>query len=77
MVRDRLGVKPLFYSITPEGTLIFGSELKVLLPVPWARKKLDPLRVEEYFAYGYVPEPNTIFEGIKSWNPVYPVDQSG
>lgn len=71
VVRDRLGVKPLFYSITPEGTLIFGSELKVLYQYPGLAKKLDPLRVEEYFAYGYVPEPNTIFEGIKKLEPGY------
>ena len=60
--RDRLGVKPLYYALLDDGKLIFGSELKVLTAHPAMRREIDPCAVEEYFAYGYVPEPRTIFK---------------
>ena len=61
MARDRLGVKPLFYALLPDGHLIFGSELKSLLAHGGLERRIDPHAVEEYFALGYVPEPRTIF----------------
>ena len=61
LARDRLGVKPLYYAQTGDGSLIFGSELKALLVHPQLARELDPTAVEDYFAYGYVPEPKTIF----------------
>jgi len=67
MARDRLGVKPLFYGLTDDGLLLFGSELKSILAWGGAggaplRREIDPLAVEEYFALGYVAEPRTIFK---------------
>jgi asparagine synthase (glutamine-hydrolysing) len=64
LARDRLGVKPLYYAQLPGGPWIFGSELKALLVHPAAPRDIDPLAVEEYFAYGYVPEPRTVFKGV-------------
>ncbi len=61
IARDRLGIKPLHYALLPDGHLIFGSELKALTTHPDLRREIDPCAVEEYFAYGYVPEPRTIF----------------
>ena len=61
LARDRLGVKPLYYALLDDGQLIFGSELKVLTGHPALRRDIDPLAIEEYFAYGYVPEPRTIY----------------
>ncbi|MGA7799192.1 MAG: XrtA/PEP-CTERM system amidotransferase [Gammaproteobacteria bacterium] len=61
MARDRLGIKPLYYGTLPDGTFVFGSELKALSRHPDFPRDLDPAAVEEYFAYGYVPEPRTIF----------------
>ncbi|CAG0124506.1 asparagine synthase (glutamine-hydrolysing) [Rhodocyclaceae bacterium] len=61
LARDRLGVKPLFYALLDDGQLIFGSELKVLTAHPALRRDIDPLAIEEYFAYGYIPEPRTIY----------------
>ncbi|MDZ5459402.1 XrtA/PEP-CTERM system amidotransferase [Azohydromonas lata] len=61
IARDRLGVKPLFYALLDDGTLVFGSELKTLLAHGGLRRELDPLAVEEYFALGYVAEPRCIF----------------
>lgn len=62
MARDRMGVKPLFYALLDDGQLIFGSELKVLTTHPRLKRDIDPCAVEEYFAYGYVPEPRTIYQ---------------
>jgi asparagine synthase (glutamine-hydrolysing) len=62
LARDRLGVKPLFYAVLPDNTLVFGSELKALLCHPKLSLEIDPRSVEDYFAYGYVPEPRTIYK---------------
>ena len=69
LARDRLGIKPLHYAILPDGSLIFGSELKSLLLHPDLKRELDPQAVEDYFAYGYVPEPRTIFQGAAKLAP--------
>ncbi len=61
LARDRLGVKPLYYALLPDDSLVFGSELKSLLAHGGLDRALDPCAVEEYFALGYVPEPRTIF----------------
>lgn len=71
LARDRLGIKPLFYSFLPDGQFIFGSELKALQAHPGLVKKLDPFAVEDYFSYGYIPEPRTIFEGTCKLPPGY------
>jgi asparagine synthase (glutamine-hydrolysing) len=69
LARDRLGVKPLYYARVSDGCWVFGSELKALLVHPGLRREIDPLAVEEYFAYGYVPEPRTIFRGAWKLGP--------
>lgn len=71
LARDRLGVKPFFYSLLPDGTLLFGSELKSLLVHPALRREIDPCAVEEYFALGYVAEPRTIFTGTHKLSPAH------
>ena len=60
MARDRLGIKPLYYATLPSGRLIFASELKGLLQHPGLSRALYAPAIEDYFAYGYVPEPHTI-----------------
>lgn len=69
IVRDRFGVKPLFYTELADGTLIFGSELKALTTHPQFQRQLDPLAVEEYFALGYIAEPRSIYQGCFKLNP--------
>ncbi|OWW22231.1 XrtA/PEP-CTERM system amidotransferase [Noviherbaspirillum denitrificans] len=59
--RDRLGVKPLYYAMLDDGMFIFSSELKALMAHPGLVRQIDPRAIEDYFAYGYVPEPKTIF----------------
>ena len=69
--RDRMGVKPLFYALLDDGTLLFGSELKSLLAHGGLRREIDPLAVEEYFALGYVAEPRTIFKQALKMPPAH------
>jgi asparagine synthase (glutamine-hydrolysing) len=71
LARDRLGVKPLFYALLPDGLLLFGSELKSLLAHGGLRRDIDPLAVEEYFALGYVAEPRCIFRQARKLPPAH------
>lgn len=75
-VRDRLGIKPLYYATTTDNQVIFASELKGLTAHPAFATEIDPLAVEDYFAFGYVPEPRSIYRAasklpaghIASWH---------
>ena len=61
LARDRMGVKPLHYAWLPDGSFIFGSELKVITAHPGFVRCIDPLAVEEYFSLGYVADPRCIY----------------
>jgi asparagine synthase (glutamine-hydrolysing) len=65
LVRDRLGVKPLFYAELGDGALLFASELKGLLAHPRLRRTPDPRAVEDYLALGYVPDDASLVEGVR------------
>jgi asparagine synthase (glutamine-hydrolysing) len=69
LARDRLGVKPLYYSLLPSGYLLFASELKAILLCPEVKRTIDPQAVEEYFTFGYVPDPKTIYGSVKKLEP--------
>jgi len=60
LARDRLGKKPLYYSVQ-DGTLIFASELKAIMAYPPFRRKVDPLSLAKYLFFEYTPSPHTIF----------------
>ena len=62
LARDRLGIKPLFYSLLDDGQFIFGSELKVLRNHPDFITTLRDSTIEDYFSFGYIPEPYTIYQ---------------
>ena len=59
LARDRLGIKPLYYAVRPDGMVSFASELKALLIDPKLSRDIDVTAVEDYFAYGYVPDPKS------------------
>jgi asparagine synthase (glutamine-hydrolysing) len=61
LARDRMGVKPMHYAWLPDGTFIFGSELKVITAHPGFVREIDPKAVEDYFSFGYVPDPRCIY----------------
>ncbi|MEO1594050.1 MAG: XrtA/PEP-CTERM system amidotransferase [Pseudomonadota bacterium] len=64
LARDRIGIKPLYYGTTSDGFLLFGSELKALLEHPGLERRLRADAIEDYFAFGYVPDPKSILDGV-------------
>ncbi|WP_299084206.1 XrtA/PEP-CTERM system amidotransferase [uncultured Paraglaciecola sp.] len=62
IARDRMGIKPFFYSLLPNGEFLFGSELKVLKQHPMFDKTLRNTTIEDYFTFGYIPEPHTVYQ---------------
>jgi len=68
IVRDRLGIKPLYYYWN-EQQFIFGSELKAVLAHPAVERTLDPHALLYYLRYSYVPDPLSIFKGISKLPP--------
>ena len=71
LVRDRLGVKPLYYAQLAGGAVVFGSELKSLLAHPALTRRIDPSAIEDYLALGYVPEPKCVFAGVHKLSPAH------
>ncbi len=71
IARDRVGKKPLYYSLTKQGTLVFGSELKSLLEHNQVERRTSSQAIDAYLALGYVPEPLSIFEDIKKLPPAH------
>jgi len=69
LVRDRLGVKPLYHARLADGTLAFASEIKALRRCPGVDASLDPIALDSYLALQYVPGPRTIHRGIHKLPP--------
>jgi asparagine synthase (glutamine-hydrolysing) len=65
LARDRFGKKPLYYALLADGRLLFGSEMKALLVCAEVPRRIDPSAVEDYFAYGYVPDSKSIYRDIR------------
>ena len=64
LARDRLGVKPLYYALLPDG-IVFGSEIKSLLEDPDVDRTWDPEALDAYLTLGYVPAPQTIYDAVR------------
>jgi asparagine synthase (glutamine-hydrolysing) len=69
LARDRLGKKPLYYAVLPDGLVLFGSEMKALLRHRGLSRAVDPLAVEEYFSLGYVADPRCILSSVRKLPP--------
>jgi len=68
IARDRLGIKPLYYTQL-QGMLVFGSELKAVVAHPTVERRVDLVALNEYLSFEYVPTPRTIFQGIRKLSP--------
>ena len=68
LARDRLGVKPLYYTWQND-QLRFASELKALLAWPDAQRQLDPVAVVQYLSLNYLPVETCIFQGYHKLQP--------
>jgi asparagine synthase (glutamine-hydrolysing) len=69
IARDRVGKKPLFYSLTEKGNFVFGSELKVLLEHGEISREIDYASLDAYLTFGYLPEEFCIFEEVEKLPP--------
>lgn len=70
LMRDRIGQKPLFYTVHHH-RLLFGSEIKALLAYPGVPRELEWAALDQYLTYGYVPAPATMFRGIYKLPPAH------
>ncbi len=68
LVRDRLGVKPLYWTIA-DGTLLFGSELRALMAHPSFKKEVDVEAIDAVLRLSYVPMPATAFKNVRKLPP--------
>jgi asparagine synthase (glutamine-hydrolysing) len=68
LARDRLGIRPLFYS-EQAGRLVFGSEVKAILAGPAAAAEIDRGALRQVFTYWSVQSPRSIFSGIQEVPP--------
>ncbi|MDI6759772.1 MAG: asparagine synthase (glutamine-hydrolyzing) [Candidatus Brocadiaceae bacterium] len=66
--RDRLGMKPLLYTLADE-KLLFASELKALLRCKEVYREVDPLALRNFLRLGYIPSPQAIFSNVKKLPP--------
>ncbi len=64
LARDRMGQKPLYWTRLADGTLVYGSELKAVLAHPGVERELDPVALQQFLLFEYVPAPRTIYRGI-------------
>ena len=64
LVRDRLGIKPLYYALLDDRTLVFGSELKAVLVHPRIKRDVEPRALDLFLTLEYIPAPLSIFRGI-------------
>jgi asparagine synthase (glutamine-hydrolysing) len=63
LTRDRVGVKPLYFSLQ-DGMLLFGSEIKAIVAHPSVRRDIDPMAMYHYLSFLTTPAPMTMFKGI-------------
>ncbi|GAB3687458.1 asparagine synthase (glutamine-hydrolyzing) [Spirosoma flavus] len=68
MARDRMGKKPLYYSVAGD-TLVYGSEPKALLQHPLVSNEISPDAINAYLTFEYVPTPYSIFRDIHKLEP--------
>jgi asparagine synthase (glutamine-hydrolysing) len=64
LARDRVGKKPLFYAANDK-QISFASELKALLTVEGLSREIDLEAVSDYFSFGYIPAPKTIYKSVR------------
>jgi asparagine synthase (glutamine-hydrolysing) len=69
LVRDRLGIKPLYWARLPQGGVAFASEIKALFATGLISAVVDEAAVAQYLAHGYVPAPATLWQGVAKLPP--------
>ncbi|HEY8410340.1 MAG TPA: asparagine synthase (glutamine-hydrolyzing), partial [Pyrinomonadaceae bacterium] len=68
LVRDHVGIKPLYYATLQNG-FVFGSEIKAILASKLITPRLNPEALHQFLTFLWAPDPNTLFEGVKTVPP--------
>jgi asparagine synthase (glutamine-hydrolysing) len=68
LVRDHVGIKPLYYANTSDA-FIFGSEIKALLASKLIAPRLNAEALHQFLTFLWAPDPNTLFDGVKTVPP--------
>src|SRR3546814_8174795 len=78
LVRDRLGIKPLYWGQVGD-LVLFGSQPKAILAHPAWNRELDRDALDSYFRFGYVPAPRAIYAGMRQLEPgsLVEIDSAG
>jgi len=71
IARDRIGIKPLHYAVLSGKSLVFGSEIKAILQDEAVPRHVDLDALSEYISLLYVPDPRTMFAGIRKLPPAH------
>jgi asparagine synthase (glutamine-hydrolysing) len=68
LVRDHVGIKPLYYAAV-QNSIVFGSEIKAILASKLVTPSLNPEALHQFLTFLWAPDPNTLFEGVKTVPP--------
>lgn len=72
IARDRIGKKPLVYAERPDGSLVFGSELRCLFALdPSLSRDVDPTAIDMYLSLQYIPSPKTAYRAVRKLPPAH------
>lgn len=71
IARDYFGIKPMHYTLLPDGRLVFGSEIKSILAHPDVKKELNPAALDKYLSFQYSVPTETFFKGISCLPPAH------
>lgn len=69
LLRDRLGIKPLYYAFFPDGAMVFASEIKAILATGVVRPRLDPFALKEYLSFKFTIGERTFFQSVQALPP--------
>ena len=70
LARDRVGIKPLYYTCK-DGHFAFASEIKPLLCLPFITREIDAVALDSFFTFGYIPDDLCIFRDIQKLRPAH------
>ncbi len=68
LARDRVGIKPLYYSLS-DSSIAFASEIKAILVDPWLNKQILPEVIDRFLTFGYLPGEETLLKGVHKLAP--------
>ena len=71
LIRDRMGIKPLYYAFTISSEIVFSSEIKSILEYPNISKTIDYNSLDSFLKIDYIPGEKTIFKSINKLKPAH------